>query len=323
MGLSLVPDNRRRAILGAALAFTATGGWPQPTTAPLHLLIGAAPGSAMDISGRQIAEAFTAQTGQFVVVDNRPSAGGVLALDVVRRAPPDGQTLGFVYAMQMTAAPALFQSLPYDPMRDFTHVAILFVGVQVLVVPASLPIHTWAELISLAHERPQGLRYGTAGVGSPQHLSMELMRRSTGTKLLHIPYRGPAAVQATLVGEVDMTLEGLALLLPYIRAGRLRPIAVGGSRRLDVMPQVPTFNELGVPGVGEIWVGLVAPPGLPATKRASLQAAMARAVLALKADYVSIGRVVEPGTGDAMSETIRQETPVWRELIRSAGIKAE
>jgi tripartite-type tricarboxylate transporter receptor subunit TctC len=120
-----------------------------------------------------------------------------------------------------------------------------------------------------------------------------------------------------------MTLEGTALLLPHIRAGRLRPIAVGGGKRLDALPEVPTFSELGVPGIGEIWTGVVGPAGLPPVVRATLQAAMSRAVLALKADYQPLGRVVEPGTGDAMTETIRRETPVWRELIRSAGIKAE
>ena len=323
MGSIGISTNRRRAMLGAALACVFPKGWAQPSTAPVRLLVGSAPGSVMDIAGRQIGEAFNAQTGHTLIVDNRPSAGGILALDIVRRASPDGRTLGLVHAMQMTAAPALFPSLPYDPMRDFTHVGILFVGQQVLVVPASLPVHTWAELVALAKERPEGLRYSTPGVGSPQHLSLELMRANTGMKLLHVPYRGPAAVQATLTGEVDMTLEGAALLLPYIQSGRLTPLAVGGSRRLQALPQVPTFRELGVPDIGEVWVGLVAPQGLAATTRETLRAAMARAVLALKADYQSIGRIVEPGTGDEMTETIRQQTPVWSELIRRSGIKAE
>jgi len=322
MVASRVSAIRRKAMFGTALACVCPKAWSQPSTAPVRLLIGAAPGSAMDIAGRQIGEMFTAQTGQTVIVDNRASAGGILALDLVHHSPPDGRTLGLVHAMQMTAAPALFPNLPYDPMRDFTNVGILFVGQQVLVVPASLPVHTWAELVALAKARSQGLRYGTPGVGSPQHLSLELMRMNTGMKLLHIPYRGPAAVQATLVGEVDMTLEGAALLLPYIRSGRLIPVAVGGSKRLDALPQVPTFSELGVPGIGEVWVGLVAPPGLAATTRETLHAAMSRAVLALKNDYQPLGRIVEPSTSDAMTETIRRETPVWRQLIQSAGIKA-
>jgi tripartite-type tricarboxylate transporter receptor subunit TctC len=315
---------RRRAILGAAVACVCPSAWPQSSTAPLRLLIGSAPGSVLDIVGRQIAEAFTAQTGQVVIIDNRPSAGGILALDIVHRAPPDGRTLGLVYSMQMTAAPALFAKLPYDPIHDFTHVGILLVGQQLLVVPSELPVHTLAELIALAKARPTGLRYATPSVGSPQHLGLELLRAHTGMKLLNIAYRGgSAALQATLTGEVDMTLEGPALLLPHIRSGRLTPVAVGGSKRLDALPQVPTFSELGIHGIGEIWDGLVAPPGLSATTRATLQAAMAHAVLTLKADYEAIGRIVEPGTGEAMLETIRRETPVWRELIHDAGIRAE
>ena len=313
----------RRAILGSAIALLASKVWPQQSMPPLHLLIGSAPGSTMDVTGRELAEKFSAQTGRVVVVDNRPSAGGIVALDAVRRAPPDGRTLGYVYGQQMTAAPALFASLPYDPMRDFSHVCILFVGVQVLVVSAAVPVGSWADLIALASKRPEGFRYGTAAVGSPQHLSMELMRKTTGMNLTHVPYRGAAAVQATLAGEVEMTLEGTALLLPHIRSGRLRPIAVGGSRRLEALPEIPTFKELGVPGIGEIWVGLVAPPGLPVPTKATIQADMSRAVLALKAEYQSLGRIVEPGSGDEMTETIRRETSVWRELIRTAGIRAE
>lgn len=310
----------RRQVLAATLAPLFGVAWGQAPMPPLHLLVGAAPGSAMDIAGRQIGEAFTTLTAQPVIVDNRPTAGGIQALEAVRRAPADGGTLGLVHAMQMTAAPALFPKLPYDPVRDFTHLGILFVGQQVLVVPASLPVRRWDELIALAKERPDGLRYASPSVGSPQHLSMELLHTRTGMKLQHIPYRGPMATQAALSGEVDMTLEGATLLLPHIRSGRLRPMAVGGLRRLTALPEVPTFAELGVAGIGEVWVGLVAPPHLPGPVRATLHDGMSRAVLALKAEYEPSGRIVEPGSGDAMAETIRRETPVWRDLIRSAGI---
>lgn len=310
----------RRTILGAALACLCGELRAQTAAEPLRLLVGAAPGSAMDVAGRQIGEAFRAQTGQPVIVDNKPTAGGIQALDIVRHARPDERVIGLVHAMQMTAAPALFPKLPYDPMRDFTHLGILFVGQQVLVVPATQPVRRWSELIALAKERPDGLTYATPSVGSPQHLSMELLRANTGIKLLHIPYRGPAAIQAALAGDVNMTLEGAALLLPYIQSGQLVPLAVGGSRRLESLPDVPTFTELGVSGIGEVWVGLVAPPGLPAATRMSLHAAMSRAVMTLKTEYQASGRIVEAGSGEAMTETIRRETPIWANLIRSAGI---
>jgi tripartite-type tricarboxylate transporter receptor subunit TctC len=307
-------------MVAATLAPVLGSAWGQAWTSPLRLLVGAAPGSTMDIAARQIGEAFTDQTTQIVIVDNRPTAGGIQALDIVRRSPADGQTLGLVHAMQMTAAPSLFPKLPYDPQCDFTHLGILFVGQQVLVTPAALPVTRWGDLIALAKERPEALRYASPGVGSPQHLSMELLRTSTGMKLQHIPYRGPAAIQAAISGEVDMTLEGASLLLPHIRSGQLRPLAVGGRQRLQVLPEVPTFTELGVSGIGEVWVGMVGPPGLPAPVRAALHGGMSRAVLSLQADYQAAGRIVEPSSGDAMTETIRRETPIWRDLIRRAGI---
>ena len=318
------PSIARRSLLGAALAGLCGAAWPQPLEQPLRLLVGAAPGSAMDIIARQIGETFMAQTGQTLIVDNRPTAGGIVALDLVHRAPADGRTLGLVYAMQMTAAPALFPKLPYDPVHDFTHIGILFVGQQVLVVNPALPVHSLPELIALAKARPEGLRYSTSSVGSPQHLSLELLRANTGMKLQHVPYNGgPAEVQAVLAGEVDLTLEGAALVLPYIRSGRLRGVAVGGSRRFEALPELPSFDELGVHGIGEIWIGLVAPPGLPTATRVAIQAEMSRAVLALRPDYEAIGRIVEPASGEAMVERIRREAPVWRELVRSAGITPE
>ncbi|MBS0343824.1 MAG: tripartite tricarboxylate transporter substrate binding protein [Proteobacteria bacterium] len=321
----VIPSVSRRRLIGAALACCcgAARAEPSTTTAPLRLLVGAAPGSAMDIMGRQIGEAYAAQTGQVVLVDNRPTAGGILALDMVRRAPPDGLTVGLVHAMQMTAAPALFPKLPYDPATDFTHLGILFVGQQVLVVSPSLAVRRWADLVNLAKQRPSGLRYATPGIGSPQHLSMELLRTRTGVALQHIPYRGPAAIQAVLSGEVDMTLEGVALLLPQIQSGRVVPLALGGSQRIDALPGVPTFSELGVAGIGEVWIGLVAPLGLPASVRASLHDAMSRAMLSLRAEYQAAGRIVEPGSGDAMSETIHREAPVWHDVIRTAGITVD
>lgn len=323
MTCSDFPSAHRRLLVGAILASMTGLLRAQTQPAPVRLLIGAAPGSTMDIVGRQIGEAFTVQTGQAVVVDNRPTAGGILALDMVRRAAPDGLTLGLVHAMQMTAAPALFPKLPYDPVRDFTHLGILFVGQQVLVVRADAPVQRWSDLAAFAKARPGGLRYATPGIGTPQHLSLELMRTSTGMELSHIPYRGPAAIQAVLAGEVDLTLEGAALLLPHIRSGRLRPLAVGGSHRLTVLPEIPNFAELGVPGIGEVWVGLVAPPGLPAPIRQSLNSAMSQAVLSLKSEYQPLGRIVDPGSSKAMTDAILHETPVWRDLIRRAGITVD
>lgn len=292
---------------------------------PLRLLVGAAPGSVMDIAARQIGEALTAQTGQAVLVDNRPSAGGIQALELLRHAPADGLTVSLVYAMQMSAAASLFPSLPYDTQRDFAPVGILFSGPQVLVVNPSVEATTWGELIKLIKSEPDRYRYATPGNGTPQHVTMEQIKAAAGLQVQHIPYRGPAATTAVLSGEVELLLEGVMPLLPHIRAGRLRAIAIGGQQRVVVLPEVPTFDQLGVTGVGAVWVGVVAPRSTPDVVVQRLNQSLASAVQSPKVRdaFEATGRIVNPGTPEAMTSTIRAEIPLWRDVIRRARITTD
>lgn len=320
--------SRRQLMLAAAAA--ALGGLrsalaQDAAPRPLRLLVGAAPGSVMDIAARQIGEALTAQTGQAVLVDNRPSAGGIQALELLRQAPADGLTVSLVYAMQMTAAASLFPSLPYDTQRDFAPVGILFSGPQVLAVHPSVAATSWGELIKLIKSEPDRYRYATPGNGTPQHVTMEQIKAAAGLQVQHIPYRGPAATTAVLSGEVDLLLEGVMPLLPHIRAGRLRAIAIGGQQRVAVLPDVPTFDQLGVAGIGAVWVGMVAPRSTPEGVVQRLNKSLASAVQSPKVRdaFEATGRIVNPGTPEAMTSTIRAETPLWRDAIRRARITTD
>ena len=230
---------------------------------PVKFILGSAAGSVPDVSTRQIAEGLAALLGQPVVVENRPSAGGIVALEALKISAPDGYTLSFVHIGNMSVAPSLFERLPYDTLQDFTHISIFYRGVQVLVMHPAVGANSLADLIALARQRPGALRYSSLGNGTPTQLFMEQFNLAQGTAIQHIPYQGRGAHLAVLSGEVDMLLEGVEPMLPFIRAGKLRAIAVGGPRRVAVLPEVPTFEELGVKDIRTIWLGVVAPKGVP------------------------------------------------------------
>lgn len=287
----------------------------------MRILVGAAPGTAMDVVARQIGDALS-KNGTAVIVDNRPSAGGILALQALREAPPDGQTLSLVHAMQMGAAPSLFPKLPYDPAVDFAPVGILLRGPQVLVVNPAVPASNWLELSALLKAQPGRYRYSTPGNGSPQHLTMEQIKAAIGVDVGHIPYRGPAATTAVLGGEVELMIEGIGSVLPHIRAGTLRAIAVGGPQRVPLLAEVPTFSELGVAGIGTVWIGMVAPKATPPAVVQGLNDALSRVVQSttLRNAFESVARIVSPGSPAEMAATIRAETIVWREVVQRAHI---
>jgi tripartite-type tricarboxylate transporter receptor subunit TctC len=309
---------RRRLLACLALA-----PWPvalRAADAPLRLLVGAAAGAAMDLVARQIAAPLSAHLRRPVIVENIPSAGGILALDALRKAAPNGQTIALVHAMQLTAAPALFRQLPYDPVADFRPLGLLFHGPQVLLARPEVAADDWPALVALAMRKPGALRYATPGIGTPQHLTMELLKSRAGVDIGHVPYRGAAALNAVVAGDVELTLEGASLAQPLLEAGRLRALAVTGSQRLSILSRVPTFAEQGVPGIGTVWIGALAPRGLPEMLAADLRDALRYAVRELSSTWAAAGRrpaEVDPGEMDA---AVREDVPRWREVVVRAGI---
>lgn len=290
---------------------------------PLRIVLGGAPGTVIDVAARQIADKLAPLLGRAAIVDNRPSAGGIVALEAVKNSPPDGYTLGLVHMAQMSVAPSLFEHLPYDTVDDFAHVGILWRGPQVLVVNAGVAASSLAELTTMALARPGQLRYGSTGNGTPTHIIMEQFKLAAGVDIQHIPYKGPAAHLAILRGEVDVLLEGLAPLLAHIRAGKLKALAVSGTQRLAALPEVPTFEERGIAGIGTVWVGVIAPRDTPPPVVAQLNRALRQIVESpdIRALFEGAGRNVTPGTPDEMKATIRDEIPRWRDVVRRAQIK--
>ena len=319
---------RRSILMSTALAAGGVTGVSHAQTfpvRPIRILAGVAAGSSPDGVLRQVAQTLSAAIGQPVIVENRPGANGILALEALRSSAPDGHTIAMVAFSQMSVNPSLMAAMPHDPVQDFAHVGIFWRGPQLLAASSAVQASTLSELLAMAKARPGQLRYGSAGNGSPGHLFMEQLKLAAGLAIEHIPYKGPAVVVAAVSGEVDLVMEGVSPQLPQVRAGKLKPLAVSGSQRLGVLPDVPTFEELGIKGIGTVWLGFVAPRGTPSAAVMRLNEELRRAVdsPAFRSASEGFGRLVTPGTPEAMTATIRDEIPRWREVVQRAQIKAD
>src|SRR3954471_14671134 len=236
--------------------------WPSK---PVRMVVAYPPGGGIDVMGRQIAEKLTAVWGQPVVVDNRPGANTIVATDAVAKSAPDGYTLLLSTDATFSINPHLYAKLPFDTQRDFIPVTMLVLLQQLLVANPSLPANTLPELIRLAKEKPGTINYASYGSGSQPHLSGEMLKYKAGIDLVHVPYKGISlAVPAVMAGEVQLTFAGIATSMPQLKSGRIKALAIGGPKRSPLLPQVPTFAELGYPQVEtHAWFGLFLPAGSP------------------------------------------------------------
>lgn len=292
---------------------------------PVKIVAGVGAGSSPDGVLRQMVQQLSAGLAQPVVVENKAGANGILALEAVKSSAPDGHTIAMVAFSQMSVNPSLIANLPHDPVSDFAHIGIFWRGPQLLAAGPATAAGSLAELLAAAKAQPGQLRYGSPGNGSPGHIFMEQLKLAAGIDLQHIPYKGSAAVVAGLAGEIDMLMEGVSPQLPHIRAGKLKALAVSGPQRLGVLPNVPTFDELGIKGIGTVWLGFVAPRGTPHDIVARLNLELKRAVESPEFRIASegFGRLVTPGTPDEMTATIREEIPRWRDVVVRARIKPD
>jgi tripartite-type tricarboxylate transporter receptor subunit TctC len=236
--------------------------WP---SRPVHLVVPYAPGGPVDLSARLIAPKLQQALGQPVVVENKPGAGGNIGADFVAKSAPDGYTLVMGAIATHAINPALYAKLPYDPVRDFRHVALLVQVPNVLVVANELPARSVADLVRLAKAQPGRLDFASGSTGSTGHLAGELFKQLTGTYMVHIPYKGSApAVADLLAGRVHLMFDNLASALPNIQAGKLRALAVTTVRRSSFLPELPTLDESGLKGFDmTTWWGLMAPAKTP------------------------------------------------------------
>ena len=294
---------------------------------PIMIIVPFAAGGGNDVLARLLAQHMGASLGQQIVVENRAGAGGTVGARAVAKAAPDGYTLMVGHSGVFAIAPSLYATPGYDPRKDFSPVGLIGSFQQVLVVHPSVPVHSVAELITLAKREPGKLTYATAGVGSGSHLSTELFAGMAGIRLTHVPYRGTGAVLTDLIGgRVDMMITTLPSVIAAIRNGLLRAVAVTGESRSPLFPDLPTFAESGVPGyVAVIHYGMVAPAGLDRAIGERLNTALSAALAdtQVRARIADEGGEALPGPRDRQMADIDAEETKWSALVRKLRIKVE
>ncbi len=294
------------------------------TGKPIRLLVPFPPGGATDITARVIAEPLGRLLGAPVIVENRAGAGGSVGMAEAARAAPDGTTLAMATLSTHGVNPAVYRKLPYDPVRDFVAVTELVRAPGVLVVNPSLPARDLAQFIAYLKANPGKLNYSSPGNGTIGHMWGELFRSSTGTTITHVAYKGAAdALRDTIGGNVQASFDQVASSLPHIQAGKLRALAISSERRLDMLPEVPTFRDAGLPSNNEpSWFGLVAPAGTPAPVVARIQAAAAAAVRepAVTARLLDLALFPSGSTPQSFAAQIRDEIAKMKKVAEFAGI---
>jgi tripartite-type tricarboxylate transporter receptor subunit TctC len=288
---------------------------------PLRFVVGIAAGGGIDIISRAVAAPLSEELGQQVVVDNRPGAGNLLAAKVVAGAPPDGYTLLMGTIASHGITPLLRRDVGYDPIRDFSTLTMVATSANILVVHPSIPAKSMREFISHIRANPGKILYGSPGVGSSIHLSMELFKLHTKTSMVHVPYKG-AVVTALLAGEVQAQCGNIAANLPSIRAGKLRALAVTSKARSPHLPDVPTFLEEGLPLEVLVWYAMFSPAGVPNPIISKLNAAIVKVLRSR--DVIrrldELGFDARSSTPEELAAWVRTETTRWREVIRVAGV---
>lgn len=315
-------------VLAAALAATA-GAYAQQKypVKTVRLVLPFTAASAVDVLARLYAQKMSEAWSQQILVDNRTGAAGIIGMEAIARAAPDGYTLGMGNAATLALNPHLYQKLPYDVARDYAPISLAAVIRNCLVVHPSLPVKSVKDLIALAKARPGELNYASGGVGSAQHVPMEMLKSLAGIRIVHVPYKGlTPAFNDVLAGEVPMIIPGLVTALPYHQSGRLRIIATTGATRTQVTPEIPTIAEAGVPGYEfDSWTGFIAPTGTPPAIVAQVQAEVARVgkLPDVRERLTAAGFEVVGGSSEAFATLIQSNSARLGKVIRDAGIKAE
>lgn len=313
-------------LAGAAIATSisaARADWPERQ---IDLIVPYAAGGATDTLGRKIADALGTLTGQAVVVRNFAGAGGVLGTTMAANAAPDGYTLFLGQISSHGIAPALYQSLNYDPIKSFTPIVRVYSIPNVLVVPKNFPADTFADFMKVAKERK--LRFASSGVGTSIHLSGELFKAATGVDMVHVPFRGSGEAMPALVsGNVDLMFDNAPSAIPQIKSGALKVLAVTTAKRSPELPDVPTLQEVGGPALAafavEAWFGIFAPAGLDPALVKQINAKMNQ-VLESK-DFLEFAKsqaaTIDGGTPEELAKHVEAELAKWSKVIDTAGIE--
>ncbi len=311
------------AAVAACLSVSGADAQSYPSK-PIKVIVPLTAGSPVDLVGRLVGNYLSAALKQPVIVENRPGAGATIGAKSVAVAEPDGYTLLHTAANHVIA-PSAFKNLTYDPFNDFQPVGATATSPFVMVVTPKLPVHTVAELIAYSKANPRTLNWGY-GLGTSPHLIGELFKYMTKTDIASIPYKGGAnAVTDLLSGQIHMNIGTTATLVPLVKAGKLRAIAVIGEGRYADLADVPTIAESGVPLTFTFWTGLLAPAGIPAGALKTLNSTL-NTVLAhpeLKASFAKLGLLPNPGTPRTFGTFLEAERHAWAEAVRLTGVKIE
>ena len=324
-----------KAVTGIALAVAIGVALPAPAEAqgqnypsrPIRFVVSFPPGGVSDRLGRLLSQHMQESWGQPVVVENRPGGSGFIASQAVATAAPDGHTLLLGNINTHAINSALFQKLPYDPVKDFAPISLLVSVPNLLLVHPSVQASSVQELVALARARPGSLTYASAGSGTSTHMSAELLKSMSGIEIVHVPYKGPApALQAILAGEVNLYFETVASSLQLVRAGRLKALAITSAVRSTLAPEIPTVAESGMPGFEVApWFGALTRAGTPSEIVTRLNTEMVR-ILSLsdvRSALAAQGVTVIASTPDAFARYIDQEITRWSKVVRQTGAKPD
>ncbi|HWV91274.1 MAG TPA: tripartite tricarboxylate transporter substrate binding protein [Burkholderiales bacterium] len=309
-------------ILAFSSAVTAQADFP---SRPIRLVVTVPPGGAADFIARLVGGKIAESLGQPVVVENRGGAGGTIAADAVAKAAPDGYTLLQNSITTHGVGPHLYAKLPYDPVKDFAPVSGLALLPLIMAVNADLPFRNVQELIS--HSKSNALNFASSGNGGAPHMAAELFKSVTGAPLTHVPYKGSGPAVADLVGgRVQIMFDAAPSLIAHIRSGRLRVLGAASTERNRLLPEVPTFGELGYPKVAvSLWYGLLAPAGTPKPVVEKLNREAARALTSpdVRDKLQAQGAEPMPGTPEAFASFMQEEMAKWAPVVKQAGVKLD
>ncbi len=316
--------NALLAIFPALAAAPATAQTTDYPTRPVRIIVPQTAGGAVDIVARAIAQKLSESWGQQVIIDNRPGANGIIGMEAVAKAKPDGYTLGAPFTSVLAINPFVYKTLPYDAFRDFAPVMQSVANVIVLVVHPSLPVRSVKDLVALGKSRPGDLVYGSFGVGNLTHLAGELLRMETKMKMVHVPYKGESPAVTDLIGgQYVLLFSTSAGVFAHIKEGRLRLLATGGEKRAAAYPDAPTMAEAGFPGAGVTgWSGLAMPAGTPPeiVQKFSREAARHVKSAEMSERLTALGAEPVGSSPEEFTAFIKSEATKWSRVIREAGI---
>jgi tripartite-type tricarboxylate transporter receptor subunit TctC len=321
-----MPMRLTACLLCAALAAAPAAAQPYPAK-PVRIVAPFPAGGGLDITARAIAQKLGEIWSQSVVVENRPGASGMIGAESVVRSPKDGYTLLMCSPAEVALNPALYSKMAYDPFRDLAPATLVAVYPNVIAVHSSVPVKSVRELVALSKRIPEGLAFGSSGTGSTQHLAGEWLRRNAGFNILHVPYKGAAPATTDLVGgQIPLAILGMAPLVPHMKSGRIRGLAVTTAQRSSIAPDIPTLAEAGVQGFeSSQWFGLLAPAGTPPEVIAKIQSDVRRALASpdIRERFASLGGEPASSTPEEFTRFLRAENEKYAKIIREAGIRAE